>query len=528
MLFALLAPIKTPLKYNDEGFAVFNAVRVMDGDVPFKDFWSVYPPGQAYALAAVFQVFGTTLLVARIYDTALRFLIVIALYLISRKITTRGAALLACVVATIFLANSSFYSYPAFPALAFGLLGFWGVLKQADNGRRRWLAAGGALIGFASFFRWDFALYICIGALVEIVLDHVSRNRRKEHPAAERIISVGCRVTVFLGSLIATVLPFYGYVLFRSGINELWEQVVIFPATVLHQTRWRPYPPIIPRRIASAIAAGAFERAYRRIVPWLQFYVPLAGYAAALGHYGLMGIRKRMSFNTQEVTVIAAAVIGLLLFAQALSRYDFIHVMPTSIISAIIIIYLFKLILNYIDVNIAKYLITFLMFVFGCMYMGLPAKTLIDSCRGYLLTNCYSTLWTASCVYINKNHEDAIKYIKNNVYKGESIFVGNTRHDIIFGNDVSFYFLSECPCVTKYHMLHPGVATTYTVQKDIVYDIELKETRFIVLVDYPVRNEPNASSTSSGVHLLDKYIRSNYLRVAEFGNYGIWKRLAAS
>lgn len=69
VLFVLTIPIKTTFNFYDEGFTVFNATRVMNGDISNKDFWTIYPPGQFYALAAIFKILGTNLIVARIYDT---------------------------------------------------------------------------------------------------------------------------------------------------------------------------------------------------------------------------------------------------------------------------------------------------------------------------------------------------------------------------------------------------------------------------------------------------------------------------
>ena len=47
-----------PLNVYDEGIIAFGAVRVMDGQIPYRDFWTQYSPGQLYVLAGLFQVFG--------------------------------------------------------------------------------------------------------------------------------------------------------------------------------------------------------------------------------------------------------------------------------------------------------------------------------------------------------------------------------------------------------------------------------------------------------------------------------------
>jgi hypothetical protein len=44
------------------------------------------------------------------------------------------------------------------------------------------------------------------------------------------------------------------------------------------------------------------------------------------------------------------------------------------------------------------------------------------------------------------------------------------------------------------------LASTHSVQVVIVYDIELKNVNWIVLVNVPESEEPNARAVSSGVH----------------------------
>ena len=61
MAIVLFVPIRSPFYYYDEGFAVFNATRVIGGDIPYKDFWAIYPPGQVYILATLFWIFGISL-----------------------------------------------------------------------------------------------------------------------------------------------------------------------------------------------------------------------------------------------------------------------------------------------------------------------------------------------------------------------------------------------------------------------------------------------------------------------------------
>jgi hypothetical protein len=164
------------------------------------------------------------------------------------------------------------------------------------------------------------------------------------------------------------------------------------------------------------------------------------------------------------------------------------------------------------------------LFIF--IYFISPVRILLYTINNFSPFGCYSNIERAGCVYIRKDQEQAVEYIRAHTKNSESIFVGNRRHDIIFLNDIGFYFLSNRPSATKYHELFPGVATTLLIQEVIVRDIELKNVNWIVFFNEPESGEPNASSVYSGVHFLDDFIHSEYAPVTEFGSYGIWNKRA--
>jgi hypothetical protein len=117
-----------------------------------------------------------------------------------------------------------------------------------------------------------------------------------------------------------------------------------------------------------------------------------------------------------------------------------------------------------------------------------------------------------------------VLYIQAYTKANEPIFVGNRRHDILFVNDVGFYYLAGRPSATRYSELHPGVANTLPVQQEIANELDTKQVNLLVLVDIWLSNEPNGSSKSTGVVYLDNYIREHYFLIAGFGEYQVWKR----
>ena len=133
-LSALLIPIKSPFVAYDEGYAVFHATRIMNGDLPHKDFWTVYPPGQFYALAMLFRTLGAALLVSRLYDTVVRPTIAFSAFLIAERTTSRSAAPAGSVTAAVLLAVAGFDSYTLLPALAVSLLSLLRLIEYIRSG----------------------------------------------------------------------------------------------------------------------------------------------------------------------------------------------------------------------------------------------------------------------------------------------------------------------------------------------------------------------------------------------------------
>jgi hypothetical protein len=118
---------------------------------------------------------------------------------------------------------------------------------------------------------------------------------------------------------------------------------------------------------------------------------------------------------------------------------------------------------------------------------------------------------------------ETVAYVQTRVPEGEKIFVGTTRHDRIYTNDVMLYFLANRHAGTTYHELSPGQATTESVQRTIIAELEANHVRCVVLRQEHTL-EPNQSSVSSGVRVLDDYIRAHFTASRVFGDYTVCER----
>lgn len=526
---ALIAlPIKFPLNPYDEGLALVNGMRVLRGDIPFRDYWAIYPPGQSYVLAALFGVVGETVLVERVYDTIVRVLLAFVLYgLAVRALASWRWALAPYVAAATLLAAATFYGYAVFPALLFGfaalLLGF----RFLDSGARRWLVGAGLLAGVTSFFRLDLAFYTAAALGVLLILQWLF--------LADVDSGWGVRTRQLLAALLAAggpaallALLFYGYLGSAAGVTPLVEKLLIFPATTFRAVRHLPYPALLPDWSLLAGAGSIDARLDRMLGDYLRFYIPLLVYALCVGVLLWRGARAPSgSARVRPTDVMAAAlvVMGSGLFVQALSRYDEIHVLPASLATVILMAWLVRQIpaacwrQPWIAAPVVVLLLAPVL-----LYFYSPYSEVSDIVRAYPPQGCFSTLPRAGCVPTLPGQDEVVRMLDVQAPTSAPLFAGLLRHDNVFANDVSIYFLAGRPIATRYHELHPGVTTTQPVQEEMVAELAAQQPPWLVFITWGNPNEPNASRFSSGVTVLDDYIRAHYRHALTTGMYELWQR----
>jgi hypothetical protein len=313
----------------------------------------------------------------------------------------------------------------------------------------------------------------------------------------------------------------YGLVSLRSGLGNVWDQVFYFPAVKLRAVRWLAYPELLHPHIDDI---SNFWNIYAFPMDWLRFYLPLLLYAITWLYYAYAILVKRIELDIQHFGALAAALCGPFLFSQALSRYDYIHVLPSLIAAALVIAALFPRILTGSEQRVVKGLVYLILPAVASVYFLAPFNAVLGTMDDYPWDSCRTQLARASCVMVSPNEEQAVHFIQAYTQANEPIFVGNQRHDILFVNDVGFYFLAGRPSATRFSELHPGVANTLPVQQEIANELEMKQVNYLVLVEIWLSTEPNGSSKSTGVVYLDNYIRDHYYNFAEFGEYQIWRR----
>ena len=515
----LFTQIKSAANLYDEGLVLTNAERIRAGEVPYRDFWTMYGPGYFYALAGLFSLVEPTILVARLFDTVLRFLLTLEVYLLARTMTSRRVALLPYAFVTFWLATIRFYSYPAFPATGTLLLAALALTGYLQGGRSRWLFLSGMALGLTALLRLDFGGYGAFGFGLALVLFEFRKPSATGGAWPTRPARVLKAEASMAAGALLVALPVYAYLVLASGFATVFDDLVVFPATVFRAVRHLPVPPLIPD--FSQLTGGQWN-------DWLRLYLPLAIYAIAIV-VSLRWLFFRPGPPSQRRPAVGALFLaltgtGLGLVVKATSRYHDLHVLPTTMCAVILATALIGRIPGRLwrstPLKIGFAGLAFLFLTgpyvahFGMLVTHGPT----------LPTVCYSQLARAGCVPVGHDREGVADYLQANTRSDEYVFVGNSRHDLLFVNDLLLTFLVDRRSPTKYAELHPGLATTLPTQQVIANDLAEKDVQWVVTMQVWESREPNASSISSGVTFLDDYIREHYRPERTFGSYQVWRK----
>lgn len=503
--------LSEPVSIYDEGFALTNAWRILQGQRPHVDFWASYPSGSAQILAFAFDRWGPSLIVARLVHSAWIVIFAAAFFALLRSSLNVLPASAGAAVAAVWFAVALYPGYAMAPALALimaavALLNFShrlagctgpGALVLGSAGLAGMLAASVVTI------RHDLAAYFAVSATAATVWCFL-RSRSKGHKADT---GQGRIWFVFL----ATFIPFAALGLAALFANEyrhlVFDQLIRFPAGGMREHRVLPVPNLFQPFSGSTLTWA---------LAWSAPAISLATAAVLTA----MAIRRVAWSNP---VALLLGVLGILLNLQAFNRLDLSHAAPAIIISGLALVLLVN---DWIAAEWHRGP------VFGIvLQLGLVVAVAILTVAHILpavgwdrLQRCVLQTSAFGCMSQKPDQQAALAFINSRLARDDSLFVGNLRHDKIFVNDVSFYFFAQRPIATRFSEMHPGIVTSAAEQDEIVAELERGPVKMIVLVDLPQSVERNRSSVSSGVCRLDLHIRQHYSEVASFGRYRVLER----
>jgi hypothetical protein len=490
------------LQPNDEGLMLQAAARIADGQVPYSDFWWYYPPGQPYLLAALWELFGPSLVPWRILRVLLDATVAVLAYLLARRRAPQGLALGAALGAALAMAYpSSPHPFPMSLALALGALLVF----------ERHPVWAGVLVGVGAAWRLEFATYLLAGvALAYMVrpMGAASSGGRWRPLIRIGASAVGVAVLLYLPVVVA------------AGLGTSWDLIVRYPVVEFGDYQGLPFP----LDYKGSLGAGSLGELRATLEALLQFYLPLAlviGLAASLVVLALRAGRS-------DWPVVAVGVFSVGMAHYLLVRPDLFHTAPLAVMVCILAAWALAAASVPSQRPRAPAVIAAATAGLALVFViveGLDRRALAVGEDTVPLE-----LPVADGVRERPDQaarlERAAQYAAGQVAPGLPIYVTTSRSDLVTSGNPLFYVLAGRPNPTRYDIAAPGVVTSAPVQREIVRDLERERVPLVVRFDDPVTTapEPNRAGEPSGVRILDEYLARRYRRAARFGSYVMLER----
>ena len=503
----------------DEGIILYGGERVFYGDVPYKDFWTMYGPAQFYVTSLLYHVFGVSDLVVRIFALVIKAAIPALSYLILSRFSIKSIALGAALAILLLLIGVRQDLFPVFPAIAFALAS----IVLFDMGCRRgsgFLFLSGVCTGISTTFRHDLGFYNAIailGVMFFLWLRTEKRWSYKTNPYYSKMTSYAIGVLVVFAPVTIALLS-------QVSVRDLYLSLIAMPASIYSSTRSLPFPNV--NELASIFIHPSKFTVY---VPFITviWFVLMGGYVRTKQYQRTCDV---IMVNKDWMLISVLLATCLIFTLKGIVRVSTLHMVQSLVISIILL----AIGLSMVNWRSKREILYFAPGLFLSLFLiALPvfngARTLASGIKhsltgtDSLVSLCITPpLQRLRCVTADNDYLMAAKFVRDHSRKDDLIYVGTTRHDRIFVNAVAFYFMAERHSVTKWHELHPGVQTTSEVQQDMVREMEANPVRFVIADSrWNSVKEPNKSSLSSGVSILDDYIREQFHEVQRFGTVHI-------
>lgn len=264
------------------GYSVAPAERVMQGEMPYRDFIYNYTPGILWLNAALMRVFGATLMTISAGLFVIKLATLIIIYLVGKRLAGNWTALVAVCLTLAWIGwKYVFGVYPTQYSMLFVLLGVHFILEYERRGKWLWLLLSGIAVGTVFVFKYNVGILLLATVTAGIWLRVLML--RDEAEVSKPVIGRMIRESVVYWSGFAIVAGLVAaYLAANDALVPMLNHFLRFAGEyTANRSVGLPSLKLISPTVAAFVAAIAAGRVIVKKYPrWLEPYVIACAFVA--------------------------------------------------------------------------------------------------------------------------------------------------------------------------------------------------------------------------------------------------------
>ncbi|HKP12893.1 MAG TPA: glycosyltransferase family 39 protein [Blastocatellia bacterium] len=204
------------------GYSVAPTERVLQGEVPYRDFLFNYTPGILWLNALLMKAFGVGLLTVRAGLLVTKLLTLALVYHLARRLTNARLALLPVALTLAWLGYEHIFNpYPDVYFMPLALAGLLCALRYDQSGRAGWLLLTGLMAGAVFLFKHNVGVFVMGCGFVALALREWAAGAHSSR--GEFIGGLVKRAAIYLLGFAAVVAAMMAYLYSQHALGAMVE-----------------------------------------------------------------------------------------------------------------------------------------------------------------------------------------------------------------------------------------------------------------------------------------------------------------
>lgn len=496
VLFLFLLVFHLPLynytaAFGDLGEYLNNPLRVLNGEMPYRDFWLLFPPGEVYLPALLYKIFGLNVNVILISLAVTNALIGVAGFIFGKTIFKNN--MWGILTGVLLGLNGVMSVYALFLLIAATFF-----VKYLEGKNLKALLSAGIFIGFAFYFRFFEVGAACVAFGLVFIAEAIYNKM----PLRKFLKFAGAFLTSVLLTVLIIYLPLWSVwpVMFKEIVFETLDHGTSMNLPYFYESRvyWGFF--------REGTSAGLFNFGnFLRVS--ILYFLPFV-----LALFSLPLVFNKKIIHFWKILASFLLLWATMVFLKAMGRSDIPHLVHSL---TPLVILLLVLVRNYKNLFLKVPLILLVV----AMFLPVPLKVL--SVKNTLAKDHYPVTTAHGTLLIDNQNEaesvnEIVKFVLENTETDDFIFVTSWFTPPI-------YALTARQNPTYYDSLIDIVSRpSEEEQQGICDDLLEKKTSLIVHnADWGFDGKEHLQFRTS-VKSLDDCIKKNFKFVEKIGNYELY------